>query len=61
MITANLMFTLYLWTGIIKPTDTVDGRTIYSMPKANIEYSYKGELVNYIATGTFGYNEDMED
>lgn len=59
MITSHLMFTLYLWTGIIKPTDKVDGRPIYSMPSAKIEYAYKGELVNYISTGKFIYNEDL--
>lgn len=61
MIIAHLIFTLYLHTGIIVPTDNVDGRTIYSMPGRNIEYSYEAELVEYIATGTFNYNEDVED
>lgn len=61
MIIAHLIFTLYLHTGIIIPTDNVDGRIIYSMPGRDIEYSYEAELVEYIATGTFNYNEDIED
>jgi hypothetical protein len=61
MIIANLLFTLYLHAGIIVPTGNVDDRILYSMPGRDIEYSYKAELVEYIATGTFGYNEDMED
>lgn len=61
MIIAHLIFTLYLHTGIIIPTGDVDGRIIYSMPNRNIEYSYKAEMVEYIATGTFNYNEDVED
>jgi len=56
-----LIFTLYLHTGIIIPTGDVDGRPIYSMPNRNIEYSYEAEIVEYIATGTFNYNEDVED
>jgi hypothetical protein len=39
------------------PTDEVDGRTIYSMPEANIEYAYEEELIEYIETKTFEYNE----
>ena len=61
MIIAHLIFTLYLHTGIIIPTGDVDGRPLYSMPNRNIEYSYEAELVEYIATGTFNYNEDVDD
>lgn len=55
---AKLVFTWYLLTGVVVPTDNVDGRTIYTMPKAKIEYAYKEELVEYIETGTFEYNEE---
>ena len=53
----KLVFTWYLLTGVVVPTDDVDGRTIYSMPEANIEYAYEEELIEYIETGTFEYNE----
>jgi hypothetical protein len=35
LVIANLMFVLQLHTGVIIPTDKVDGRTIYSIPSAN--------------------------
>lgn len=60
-IAAQLMFTLQLYTGIIIPTDDVDGRTIYSIPSADIEYAYKAEIIRYLETGVFTYNEDKED
>jgi hypothetical protein len=53
----KLVFTWYLLTGVVVPTDEVDGKTIYSMPKANIEYAYEEELIEYIETKTFEYNE----
>jgi hypothetical protein len=53
----KLVFTWYLLTGVVVPTDEVDGRKIYSMPEANIEYAYEEELIEYIETKTFEYNE----
>jgi len=61
LVIANLMFVLQLHTGVIIPTDDVDGRTIYSMPSANIEYAYKAEIIQYLETGTFTYDETLED
>jgi hypothetical protein len=61
LIIANLMFVLQLHTGVIIPTDDVDGRTIYSIPSANIEYAYKAEIIQYLETGTFTYDETLED
>jgi hypothetical protein len=61
LIIANLMFVLQLHSGYIIPTDDVDGRTIYSVPSAGIEYAYKAEIVQYLETGHFDYNEDLED
>lgn len=61
LLIAQLMFTLQLHTGIIIPTDDVDGRTIYSVPSAGIEYAYKAEILQYLETGVFDYNEDLED
>lgn len=55
------MFVLQLHTGIIIPTDDVDGRTIYSMPSAGIEYAYKAEIIQYLETGVFSYDETLED
>ena len=57
----KLMFTLKLYSGIIIPTDDVDGRTIYSIPSAGIEYAYKAEIIQYLETGVFTYDETLDD
>lgn len=61
LIIANIMFVLQLHTGLIIPDGDVDGRTTYSIPSANIEYAYKAEIIQYLETGRFDYNEDLED
>jgi hypothetical protein len=61
LLIAHLIFVLQLHSGIIIPTDNVDGRTIYSIPSAGIEYAYKAEIVQYLETGQFDYNEDLND
>ena len=61
LLIANIMFVLQLHTGIIIPTDDVDGRTIYSVPSAGIEYAYKAEIIQYLETGVFMYDETIDD
>ena len=61
LLIANLMFVLQLHSGIIIPTDDVDGRTIYSVPSAGIEYAYKAEIIQYLETGVFMYDETIDD
>lgn len=61
LIVAQLMFILNLHSGIIIPDGDVDGRRTYSIPSANIEYAYKAEILQYLETGQFDYNEDLED
>ena len=61
LLIAKLMFILQLHSGVIIASDEVDGRTIYSMPSANIEYAYKAEIIQYLETGQFEYNEDLID
>lgn len=58
---AKLMFTLKLYSGVIIPSDDVDGRTIYSIPSAGIEYAYQAEIIQYLETGVFTYDETLED
>jgi hypothetical protein len=58
---AQFIFMWYLVTGIVQPSGDVDGRLIYDMPVSNIEYAYKAELIDYIETGVFKYDEDLED
>lgn len=61
LIVAQLMFILNLHSGIIIPDGDVDGRRTYSIPSANIEYAYKAEILQYLETGQFNYNEDLKD
>jgi hypothetical protein len=61
LLIANIMFVLQLHSGVIIPTDDVDGRTIYSIPSAGIEYAYKAEIIQYLETGVFSYDETLED
>lgn len=61
LIIAKLMFVLQLHSGVIIPSDDVDGRTIYSVPSAGIEYAYKAEIIQYLETGQFEYDEDLID
>ena len=55
------MFTLKLYSGVIVPSDDVDGRTIYSIPSAGIEYAYQAEIIQYLETGVFTYDETLDD
>jgi hypothetical protein len=61
LLIVKLMFTLKLYSGAIIPTDDVDGRTIYSMPSAGIEYAYQAEILQYLETGVFRYDETLDD
>jgi hypothetical protein len=57
----KLFFMWQLLTGVIIPQDDVDGRTIYSIPTVGIEYAYKTEIIRYLETGTFQYDETLDD
>ena len=59
----NIIFIWYVVTGVIVPTGDVDGRTIYTIDNKDIlvEYAYRGEILEYLETGTFEHNEDIND
>lgn len=61
LLIAKLMFVLQLHSGAIIASDDVDGRTIYSVPSAKIEYAYKIEIIRYLETGVFQYDETIDD
>ena len=61
LLIAKLMFVLQLHSGVIVASDDVDGRTIYSVPSAGIEYAYKAEIIQYLETGVFTYDETLDD
>lgn len=59
----KILFVWYLITGVIMPQDNVDGRKTYTIKtnKGIIEHAYKAEVLEYLETGTFEYNEDLKD
>ena len=61
LLLAKLMFILQLHSGFIVKSDDVDGRTIYSIPSKNIEYAYKAEIIRYLETGVFTYDDTLDD
>lgn len=61
LLIAKLMFVLQLHSGFIVASDDVDGRTIYSIPSKDIEYAYKSEIIQYLETGTFTYDDTLDD
>ena len=61
LLIAKLMFVLQLHSGVIVPSDDVDGRTIYAIPSAKIEYAYKEEIIRYLETGIFQYDDTLDD
>jgi len=52
---------MVLDTGVVSPTEEVDGRQTYSikLETSAIDYAYKEEILEWIETGTFEYNEDL--
>jgi hypothetical protein len=58
----KLLFVLYVIAGIVKPQGKHDGRQVYMLTTKNAvyEYAYKSEILEYIETGTFEYNEDLK-
>lgn len=61
MLFAKILFMIKLYTGFIVPTSDVDGRIIYSVPTEGIEYAYKAEIIQYLETGVFKYDETLDD
>ena len=61
---AKLIFAWYLITGTVVYQQDMDGRNQYALFFKDgkvIDYAYKEEILEYIETGTFEYNEDLED
>lgn len=58
------LFVYLLTNGIIKPQDEHEGRQtyiIYTEKGKAIENAYKGEVMYWIETGTFKYDDFLED
>lgn len=58
----KLLFILYLLSGTIKPQDSHDGRKTYRLitKHAVYEHAYKEEIMEYLKTKSFEYNEDLD-
>lgn len=60
-----IMFSILVDAEVIIPmNEENDGRALYSInPKGGyvIDHAYKGEILNWIQTGKFEYNEDFPD
>jgi hypothetical protein len=61
LIFAKLLFAIQLQSGIIVPSNVLDGKTIYAIPRDCIEYAYKQEIVQYLRTGVFTYDDTLDD
>ena len=50
-------------TGVIVPQEKIDGRNTYSLRTKTevIELAYKGEILEYLKSGSFEYDETLED
>jgi len=59
----KLIFIWYIFTGTVEYQQTMDGHKQYALFFEDgkvVDYAYKEEILEYIETGTFEYNEDLE-
>ena len=59
----KLIFIWYIVTGTVQYQQTMDGHKQYALFFKDgkvVDYAYKGEILEYIKTGTFEYDEDLE-
>jgi hypothetical protein len=61
LILAKLLFAIQIQSGIIIPSIEPDGKKIYAIPRDCIEYAYKEEVIEYLRTGTFTYDDTLDD
>lgn len=57
-----ILFLLLLKHGVVIPTNNcVNGSPVYNLKteSCTIEYAYSEEIIDWIETGTFKYNEDL--
>jgi|Laugrespbdmm15sd_2_1035082.scaffolds.fasta_scaffold41186_1 hypothetical protein len=57
----NLIFCWFLIIGTVKPQHDVDGRQTYTINSIAVEHAYRGEVLQWIETGSFQYDETLED
>ena len=60
----KVIFIWLLLTGQVKYQQTMDGRKQYALFFEDgkvVDYAYKAEIYEYIETGTFEYDETLDD
>ena len=59
---STIIFYIYILIGTIVPTEQHEGHQMYNIIEDDgvIENAYKGEIINYIETGKFEYNDFLE-
>ena len=60
----KLKFLWMLWTGVLAPAGDHEGQPLYNItqaPNCVIEYAYRAEVYYYIKTGTFVYDETLNE
>ena len=55
----TIIFYWWLLTGTLVPAESHEGKQMYNIIEENgvIENAYEGEVMEYIKTGTFTYND----
>lgn len=59
----TILFYWMLTTGAIQPTEKNEGVQMYSFDANNvkIELAYKEEIINFLETGSFEYDDFLTD
>jgi hypothetical protein len=60
----KLKFIWMLWTGVLTPCGDHEGQRMYNMQMDSnyvIEYAYRAEIMNYLRTGTFEYDDMLDE
>jgi len=60
----TIVFYWMMLKGSIIPQEKHEGRKTYALifPDGKaVDYAYKAEIIDYLKTGTFKYNEDLRD
>ena len=60
---SKLIFVWFLMNGTVTPAGEHENHKMYTVWFKDgkvIDYAYKGEVINYIETGEFIYDEDLE-
>lgn len=59
---ATIIFYCWLLMGVLEPVEQHEGHQMYNIIQKDgvIENAYKGEVLNYIETGKFEYNDFLE-